>query len=89
MSLLLDRVLNEIEQLSLAEQMQVLEHLVKQMKQSVESVAVAEKPKKKFKVSDFCGIVKYPMFGEDAQEWVSRTRREGDEHRERLLRGEL
>lgn len=45
MSLLLDRVLNEIEQLSLAEQMQVLEHLVKQMKQSIESVAVAEKPK--------------------------------------------
>ena len=46
MSLLLDRVLNEIEKLSLAEQMQVLEHLVKQMKQSVESVAAAEKPKK-------------------------------------------
>lgn len=45
MSLLLDRVLSEIEQLSLAEQMQVLEHLVKQMKQSVESVAAAEKPK--------------------------------------------
>lgn len=89
MSLLLDRVLHEIEQLSLAEQMQVLEHLVKQMKQSVESVAATEKPKKKFKVSDFRGIAKYPMLGEDAQEWVSRTRREGDEHRERLLRGEL
>ncbi|MGB3558273.1 MAG: hypothetical protein WBG66_20655 [Geitlerinemataceae cyanobacterium] len=45
MNPLIDRVLHEIEQLSLAEQMQVLEHLVKQMKQSVESVAAAEKPK--------------------------------------------
>jgi hypothetical protein len=44
MSLLVDRVLSEIEQLSLAEQMQVLEYLVKQMKQSLESVAVPEKP---------------------------------------------
>jgi hypothetical protein len=29
-----------------------------------------------------------PLMGEDAQEWVSRTRREGDEHRESLLRAE-
>jgi hypothetical protein len=43
MSLLLDRVLSEIEQLSLAEQMQVLEHLVQQMKQSI---PVPVKPKK-------------------------------------------
>jgi hypothetical protein len=85
MSLLVDRVLSEIEQLSLAEQMQVLEHLVQQMKQSI---PVPVKPKK-HKLSEFSGIVKYPMLGEDAQEWVSRTRREGDEHRERLLRGEL
>jgi hypothetical protein len=28
------------------------------------------------------------MMGEDAQVWVTRTRREGDEHRERVLRGE-
>lgn len=29
------------------------------------------------------GIVPYPMCGEDAQQWVSRTRREADEQRER------
>jgi hypothetical protein len=35
---------------------------------------------------DIRGIVPYPLCGEDAQAWVTRTRREGDEHRERLLR---
>jgi hypothetical protein len=79
MSLLLDRVLSEIEQLSLAEQMQVLEHLVKQMKQSVESVAVAHKPKKKFKVSDFRGIAPNLLEGMDAQEWVNQLRKEWDD----------
>ncbi len=29
------------------------------------------------------GIVAYPMCGEDAQAWVTRTRQEADEHRER------
>lgn len=29
------------------------------------------------------GAVAYPMCGEDAQEWVSRGRREADEHREK------
>ncbi|MEA5578615.1 hypothetical protein [Anabaena sp. UHCC 0451] len=45
MSVSIERVLSEIDQLTLVEQMQVLEHLVKQMKQSVEAVAVTPKPK--------------------------------------------
>jgi hypothetical protein len=28
------------------------------------------------------GTAPYPMMGEDAQAWVTRTRREGDHHRE-------
>lgn len=86
MSILVNRILTDIEQLTLPEQMQVLEHLVKQMKQSVEPVTVSAKPK--HKLSEFIGIAKHPLLGEDAQEWVSRTRREGDEHRERVLRGD-
>ncbi len=27
------------------------------------------------------GVAPYPLLGEDAQEWVSRARREGDDHR--------
>jgi hypothetical protein len=36
---------------------------------------------------DFAGLAPYPLCGEDAQAWLSRTRREDDEHRERVLRG--
>ena len=32
------------------------------------------------------GMFEYPLVGEDAQAWVTRTRREGDEQRERALR---
>ncbi len=56
----------------------MLEHLVKQIKQSV-----AVPAKLKHKLSEFRGIAKYPLLDEDAQEWVSRTRREGDEDREK------
>ncbi len=43
---------------------------------------------RKRKISDFRGMAKYPMLGEDAQEWVSRTRREGDVARLSGLRGD-
>jgi hypothetical protein len=36
--------------------------------------------------SEIRGIMPYPMFGEDAQAWVWRTRRESDEHQERQWR---
>lgn len=34
------------------------------------------------------GAAAYPLVGEDAQTWVSRTRREGDEHRQGQLRND-
>lgn len=36
---------------------------------------------------DLRGMAKPSLLGEDAQEWVTRTRREADEQRERALRG--
>lgn len=48
--------------------------------------AEAEPPKRHWR--EIRGMVAYPMCGEDAQEWVSRTRREADEHREKPLRRE-
>jgi len=42
-----------------------------------------QKPARKW--SDIRGALSYPAFGEDAQEWISRTRHEGDERRERAL----
>jgi hypothetical protein len=34
------------------------------------------------------GIMSHPICGEDAQAWVTRTRKEGDERREKQLRKE-
>jgi hypothetical protein len=77
MSVSIERVLSEIDQLTLVEQMQVLEHLVKQMKQSVEAVAVTQKPK--YKVTDFYGIAPNLLEGIDAQKWVNQLRDEWEE----------
>ena len=35
--------------------------------------------------SEIEGAANFPLAGEDAQAWVTRTRREGDERRERAL----
>ncbi|MEP7198757.1 MAG: hypothetical protein ABI874_02960 [Chloroflexota bacterium] len=35
---------------------------------------------------EICGIAPYPLVGEDAQRWVSRTRQEADAQRERQWR---
>lgn len=41
--------------------------------------AVMEKSRPRWE--DFIGSAPYPLCGEDAQEWVARTRRESDERR--------
>jgi hypothetical protein len=81
MSPLLERVLREIDQLGLEEQRLVMAHLTER----VQKPAV----KQKRRLSEFKEMVKSPLFGEDAQEWVSRTRKEGDDRREALLRGDV
>jgi len=35
--------------------------------------------------SEAAGMFEHPLVGEDAQAWVTRTRHEGDERRERAL----
>jgi tetrahydromethanopterin S-methyltransferase subunit B len=70
--------LRDIDQLTLREQMQVLEYLVKQIKQSIDPVTVPTKPK--HKLSEFRGIAPNLLEGIDAQEWVNQMRDEW-EHR--------
>ncbi|RAQ41081.1 hypothetical protein B9S53_14630 [Arthrospira sp. O9.13F] len=83
MSPLLQNLLQQVAQLSYEERLE----LISGVAQSLNSQPHQTSPKRKLSV--FRGLVKHPFFGEDAQEWVTRTRREGDEHRERVLRGEL
>jgi hypothetical protein len=82
MSLSLEKILSEIEQLTPEEQLTVMGHLVERVKKHVTQAQA------KRNWSDLKGMASYPLFGEDAQDWVSRSRREGDELRERFLRTE-
>lgn len=75
MSPLLEKIFSEIEQLTPEEQLTVMGYLVERVKKHV------TQPQPKPKWSDLKGMAPYPLFGEDAQEWVSRTRQGGDEHR--------
>jgi hypothetical protein len=81
MSPSLQKILREIEQLTPEEQLTVMGHLVDRVKKRV----TQSPPRRKW--SDLKGMAPYPLLVEDAQEWVSRTRREGDEHREGFSRG--
>jgi hypothetical protein len=53
-----------------------------------QSVKQIHKNKTHRKWSDIRGAIPYSALGEDAQEWVSRTRREADEHRQLAYREE-
>jgi hypothetical protein len=82
MSPLLEHLLQQVEQLTPEDRLELIRQIAQGLKQS--EVVVRAKPR----WSDLKGMAPYPMMGEDAQEWVSRTRREGDEDRSQVLRGE-
>ncbi|AUT03827.1 hypothetical protein CLI64_27430 [Nostoc sp. CENA543] len=82
MNLPLQKMFSEIDKLTPEEQLTVMEYLVERMKKRL----IPAQTKRKW--SDLKGMASHPLFGEDAQQWVSQTRREGDEHREDLLKTE-
>ena len=78
----LDELVKKAEALTADEQLLLITHLVEKLREAHR----APKPRRKWR--EICGSAPYPLLGEDAQAWVSRTRREGDEHRERQWRHE-
>jgi len=73
MSSLLEKILEDMNQLALSEKMQGMEHLVGQVKQRV----VAEPPAvPKLRLSDFVGVLPNLLEGQDAQTAVERLRNE-------------
>jgi hypothetical protein len=78
MSPQLQQVLSDIDRLSRTDRFQVMTHVIESIKEYVPREPV----KSQRQWSDLQGMATSPLMGEDAQEWVSRTRREGDEHRE-------
>ncbi len=79
-SQLLETLIKESSSLTANEKLRLAAHLLEQASQE----NIKTTPRRKWK--EILGIVSYPLVGEDAQVWVSRTRREADEHRERRLR---
>ena len=78
----LQRLINESEQLSDFERWEFLEHLLRTLRRNTTG------PEERYNWTDLRGAAPGMLEGEDAQEWVTRTRRESDEKRERALRGE-
>lgn len=74
-------LITNAEKLSIAEQLQLVTHLLENIRQTHISALVPH-----CRWSDIRGTAPYPLIGEDAQTWVSNTRAEADAHREQTLR---
>jgi hypothetical protein len=77
----LTELMEKADALTPEERWQLVNHLVTQGSRQMPGA----KPRRKWE--DLIGLLPYPALGEDAQTYISRTRREGDERREQLLRG--
>lgn len=78
-------IMRDAEMLPIREQLELIAHLASRLWQNYDGL---EEPKPRPKWSDIRGAAPYPLTGEeDAQAWVSRTRRESDEHRHNQIYG--
>jgi negative regulator of sigma E activity len=75
-----DEVVKQVDTLRVEEQLRLAAHILERVRQ-----AVAQE-ETRHKWTDIRGLATYPMLGEDAQAWVSRTRRESDERRQKQWR---
>jgi hypothetical protein len=76
----LEELIKRAESLTPDEQLRLIAHLAEKARQAYQP------PPLRRQWREICGAAPYPLLGEDAQAWVSRTRREGDEHREHQRR---
>jgi hypothetical protein len=78
----LENLIREAENLSPTEQLRLAAHLAEKARQT----DLASRARRSW--DELCGAAPSPLLGEDAQTWVSRTRKEGEAFRERLWKGE-
>ncbi len=79
---LLEKLIQETDGLSVQEKLRLAAYLVENASLDLPP------PSRRRKWREIRGMARPSLFGEDAQAWVSRTRREADEERERLLKRE-
>ncbi len=75
----LTELIEKADALTPEEQLRLANHLVGRVLQHM----LEAKPRRKWR--EIRGMAKPSLFGEDAQAYISRTRREGDEHREQAV----
>ncbi|MEO8286953.1 MAG: hypothetical protein ABI670_11015 [Chloroflexota bacterium] len=76
-------IIRQAETLSTTEQLELIARLAERAKKSYET---AEEPKERRKWSEIMGIAPGLLAGVDAQEWVSLTRRDSEQHRQESLK---
>ena len=77
---LLNELMSKSEALNPEEKLQLMRYLSSHIK-SDDNLT----PKPAYKWREIQGKATYPLVGEDAQEWVSRTRQEATENREQII----
>lgn len=73
-----EQVLELAHQLNDNEKLEIAERLIAEVRHQSKSHP--------YDLGDLEGLVSYPMMGEDAQTWISRTRKEADESRDAHLK---
>jgi hypothetical protein len=73
---ILREIIEKAAQLTTEEQLHLIDHL---RKKTAASRKVETAPRRKW--SDIVGMLQYPACGEDAQDFISRSRREADAKR--------
>jgi hypothetical protein len=79
---LLEQVLQDIDQLTLEEQFEVLNHTTEQLKHRTVS---QNKPKRSWR--ELRGIAPDLLAGQDAQEWVNQLRSQWSEREKQIFEG--
>jgi uncharacterized protein YbcC (UPF0753/DUF2309 family) len=82
MSPLLQQVLQEIEQLTIEEQLEVISHATKQLKRQMLTQSKSQRSWRELR-----GIAPNLLDGQDAQEWVNQLRSEWGEREKRIFEG--
>jgi hypothetical protein len=77
MTVRLEEAIHQVEALTPDEQFELVATIVEKLRMKAK-----EGTKKTYSWKAAIGTVPYPLTGEDAQNWVTRTRAEGDEERE-------
>jgi len=73
---ILKEIIEKVELLSTEEQLRLMTALAEKAR-----VSAAARPGPRRKWSDLIGMLSYPACGEDAQTYISRSRREADDKR--------